>query len=197
MLCAFANSAYSASLDRTGTLWSPYIEWSLDNPSYTGNPFDLLATVTFTHNGSGEIRKTEMFYDGGTTWKFRFTGTHTGTWTFTTQSSDPDLNNLSGSVTVNANPNQNVKGFMTKIGNKWARQIGENNEREAFTPQFRLAFTEIPSDWTPWQPPTPMIQYDAWNDLALHNGDTVCFRTKALNSAGLSDYSTGTCSTLP
>ncbi|RMF64766.1 MAG: hypothetical protein D6746_01240, partial [Bacteroidetes bacterium] len=43
------QSTGSGSLDRTGTLWSPYLEWSVENPTYSGNPFDLVATVTFTH----------------------------------------------------------------------------------------------------------------------------------------------------
>lgn len=115
-------------LDKTGTLWAPYLEWSLDNPSYSGNPFDLVATVTFKHTASGETRRTEMFYNGGTTWKFRFTGTRTGAWTFTTSSSDSDLNGHSGNITINPNPNSNIKGFLVKAGNKFAQQVGENGE---------------------------------------------------------------------
>jgi len=147
LLTAFSNAAHAAVLDRTGTMWAPYIEWTLDNPSYSGNPFDLIATTTFTHPASGETRITEMFYAGGTIWKFRFAGTKTGTWTFTTASSDKELTGHSGTVTINANSNPAIKGFATNIGNKWARQVDENDQLEAFVPQFRMAFTENPTDW--------------------------------------------------
>lgn len=105
-----------ASLDQNGTQWGPYLEWSLTNPTYTGNPFDLVATVTFVHQASGETRATEMFYDGENTWKFRFTATQTGTWTFTTTSADPDLAGKSGTIQVSAG---DLPGFVTSQGGQW------------------------------------------------------------------------------
>jgi len=43
----------------------------------------------------------------------------------------------------------------------------------------------------------PSLNYDAWNDLGLEKGDTVCFRLKAYNSVGSSDFSTGICGDIP
>ncbi len=40
--------ASETSLDRDGSLWAPFIEWSLDNATFAGNPFDLIATPTVT-----------------------------------------------------------------------------------------------------------------------------------------------------
>ena len=97
--------------------WAPFAEWQLNNPSYSGNPFDVEATATFTHSGSGETRTTPMFYDGNNRWKFRFTGTQPGEWTFTTSSADPELNGQTG--LVNVSPNANGNGFVTHVGNKW------------------------------------------------------------------------------
>ncbi|MBI5669314.1 MAG: DUF5060 domain-containing protein [Chloroflexi bacterium] len=122
----------AASLDQTGTVWSPYLEWNLPNPTYTGNPFDLAATVTFVHGDSGEIRRTGMFYAGDNTWKFRFTATRTGLWTFTTQSDDPDLNGHTGTVVVNPNPDPNITGFLTSVGNKFALQTGPDGQLRGF-----------------------------------------------------------------
>jgi hypothetical protein len=119
-----------ATLDRTGTLWAPYLEWSFENPDYQGNPFDLIAKVSFIHNESGEFRQTEMFYFGNNIWKFRFTGTRTGEWTFVTSSSNPYLNGHSGKITIAPNPDPNIKGFLVSKGNKFARQVGENGELE-------------------------------------------------------------------
>ncbi|NIV92486.1 DUF5060 domain-containing protein, partial [candidate division KSB1 bacterium] len=92
--------------------------------------FDLVATVTFVHNASGQTHTTEMFYDGDDTWKFRFTGTRTGLWTFTTSSSDADLDDKSGNILINPNPG--VPGFIKNFDNKWGRMGTE----EAFVPQF-------------------------------------------------------------
>jgi hypothetical protein len=118
-------------LDRQTTVWGPFLEWSLDNPSFNGNPFDLVATVTFSHAGS-ETRTTEMFYAGGTTWKFRFTGTRGGVWSFTSTSSDPELDGHTGAVTVgSALPG--ATGFVAQAGDKWVLEgLG------AFVPQFLM-----------------------------------------------------------
>ena len=118
--------------DRDGTQWSPYTEWSLENATREGNPFDLLATATFVHEGSDEKRTTGMFYAGGDTWKFRFTGTRTGRWTFVTSSDDADLNDWRGAVTIRPNPDDDVPGFVAASGDKWIR----TGTGRAFVPQL-------------------------------------------------------------
>jgi len=111
------------------------VEWSVQNPSYGGNPFDLIATVTFTHLESGETRRTEMFYDGGNTWKYRFIPTQEGTWNYSTQSSDSNLNNIRGQVSVAA-AEKNQKGFLVAKGNKFS---WEGRGDLAITPHFVMA----------------------------------------------------------
>jgi hypothetical protein len=119
-------------LDQVGQQWTSYLEWSLANPSYTGNPFDLIATATFVHAESGETRTTGMFFDGDDTWKFRFTGTRTGVWTFTTNSDDPELHGKSGTVTIEPSTNPNLTGFISNAGDKWLATA----TNRAFVPQF-------------------------------------------------------------
>jgi len=132
---AFSSGiAWGGEVDQTGQLWAPYVEWSFENPTYSGNPFDLMASAKFTHMASGEVHTTELFYNGDNTWKLRFAGTRTGEWTFTTTSADPDLNNRSGIVTIY--PNLGGYGFVTNVGNKWARQLTEDGEVEPFVPNF-------------------------------------------------------------
>jgi hypothetical protein len=124
-----ADESHPGGLDRTGTLWAPYIEWALTNPTHAGNPFDLEAWVTFTHSDTGRTHRTQMFHDGGDTWKFRFTGTRTGKWNFITESADPDLNGHRGAVTIDPNPDPVITGFLTSRGNKFALQTGEDELR--------------------------------------------------------------------
>ena len=118
---------------RTGTQWAPFVQWKLPNKSIDGNPFDLTAIVTFTHESSGESRQTAMFYVGDDRYAFRFAGTRAGQWTFVTKSSDPDLDGRRGAVTIQAN--EQTLGFVTGSGSKWARQAGDGRPR-AFVPQY-------------------------------------------------------------
>ena len=102
--------------NKTGKQWIP-LEWSFENPTFKGNPYDLIATVVFVHSKTAEEHTTEMFHDGKDTWKFRFTGTRPGRWTFTTSSKDKDLGDKQGTVIIKPNPG--VNGFVTNFGNKW------------------------------------------------------------------------------
>jgi hypothetical protein len=156
-----ALCAQGATTDKTGTLFTPVLEWSVDNPDWAGNPFDVLASATFTHTASGEERKVGMFFAGGTTWKFRFSGTRLGEWTFTTASKDREHAGHDGTVTIEPNPDRDACGFVTTVptpaplaksaktagdegrvwhvGNKWARYNSSGN-LETFVPHFRMGF---------------------------------------------------------
>jgi len=129
-------------------LWQP-VEWSFQNSSHAGNPYDLIAHATFTHKKSNNQIKTELFYNGGDKWTLRFTGTEVGPWDFITKSKDPELDGLKGSVMIKPNPG--VAGFMTSYGNKWGR-LGVN---EAFVPQL-VMFTS-PDEY--YQNPELIDQY--------------------------------------
>ena len=47
-----------------------------------------------------------------------------------------------------------------------------------------------------FDPQAPSVTYDPVTNLGLRPGDTVCFRLKAYNSDGESDFSQGTCTTV-
>ncbi len=115
------------SLDRNGFLWGPHLEWSFENEDETGNPFDIEATAMFTHTGSGETRRTGMFFNGAMKWKLRFTGTRTGEWTFVTQSAAAALHGKRGKVRIlegrpadPAGKGAHSRGFIMSVdGNRW------------------------------------------------------------------------------
>ncbi len=119
---------------RRGKQWAPYLEWTLSNPGFEGNPFELLATATFTHERTGARHRTGMFHAGNENWKFRFSGTRPGRWTLRTECRDPELDGWHGEVTIEASPQG--YGFVTGFGDKWARQRGTAGALEAFVPQF-------------------------------------------------------------
>jgi hypothetical protein len=136
------------NLGKQSTMMWEWEEWSLENPTYSGNPFDLVATVTFEHQDSNQQHTTEMFYAGDQTWNFRFTGTALGEWTFETASSDSDLDGLKGTVIVEPNPDPDTYGFVTNIGNQWARFQGNEGQIEPLIPQFAMPFDEPSQTWT-------------------------------------------------
>ena len=117
---------------RDALQWHPYVEWTVENQSHQGNPFDLVASVEFTHSESGDRIQTEMFYDGADRWKFRFTGTRKGRWAFRTTSRDVDLDGISGAVFVKPNGSLQVHGFVWHSGSKWVWRANG----EAFVPQY-------------------------------------------------------------
>ena len=126
------------------------MEWSIDNSEYTGNPFDVIATAPFTHTESGEERTTGPFYDGGFTWKLRFTGTRLGEWSLTTTSDDPELDGHNGTVTINPNSDPDTYGLVTQVGNKWARYKGNDGAVEPLVPHFRMVCKEGEEPPTTW-----------------------------------------------
>jgi len=129
----FADTAGANDLgSRSARVWECQ-EYGLTNTTWSGNPFDLVATVTFRHEK--ETRTTEMFYAGANTWKFRFTGTRTGAWTFSTSSSDADLDGHTGSIAVTPRAHPGIKGFLTHVGNKYAIMTEDIDHREGYVYQ--------------------------------------------------------------
>ena len=130
-----ASSLYSANKtfpQTRGSQWYPCLEWSVENPSHDGNPFDLETKVIFVHRKTGRSVTTSMFYDGGHTWRLRFTGILPGEWSFQTFSDDADLNGWAGTITIEENADPRAHGFIEALGNKWGWQGTE----EAFIPQY-------------------------------------------------------------
>ncbi|MHC4473735.1 MAG: DUF5060 domain-containing protein, partial [Planctomycetota bacterium] len=118
--------------DVTAEMWE-HEEWSLPNSTWSGNPFDLVATVTFTHEETGRTRKTEMFYAGDDVWMFRFTGTLEGDWTWQSASTDANLDGHGGTIEVVAQPDPEVKGFLTSSGDKFAIMVDDENDLQGFS----------------------------------------------------------------
>lgn len=109
---------------KTCNLNEPYIEWSLPYSDFDSNPYDVIAYAVFTHEETGEIKRSLMFYDGQDTWKFRFTGTKPGHWTFKTEGPGT-LDGYFGSVSVRKNSTTN-NGFLVSK-NIWSNLRPGNN----------------------------------------------------------------------
>lgn len=123
VLCMMINeSKLDASMNRESSVFE-VLEWSLENPDWSGNPFDLQATATFTHHDTNRVIRTPLFYDGEDTWRFRFTAPRHGTWTFATTSPHQALDGHKG--TVDVTPDPEALGFFTTKETKFARQVGD------------------------------------------------------------------------
>ncbi len=57
--------------------------------------------------------------------------------------------------------------------------------------------TDIKAFAGSFDPASPLIQYDSWFDLALKPGDQACFKLRAYNADGISDWSSPVCSIIP
>ena len=136
LACHFAaTTGYGADLDtREAVVWRCE-EWTLENASWSGNPFDVIAEVIFVHSRTNEQHATQMFYAGGNQWRFRFTGTRTGEWGFHTSSNDSDLDGYTGSLTVSPRANSDMKGFLTHVGNKYAIMDEDIDHMEGYVYQ--------------------------------------------------------------
>src|SRR5262245_27962091 len=63
------------------------------------NPYaELAAEAVLTEPESSKTRRVPLFWDGGTTWKFRFAPDLLGTWKWTVESRDRGLGGKSGSL---------------------------------------------------------------------------------------------------
>ena len=88
----FCNSVYAVDIEK----WKQF-RVSFTNTTWTGNPFDLDFTSTFTHTSNGRQMIQFGFYAGNNTWKVYFMPDEVGEWTYITNSSDAELNGLTGS----------------------------------------------------------------------------------------------------
>jgi hypothetical protein len=127
----FAAGSVSAQLGDLSSEVFEFQEWTLTTGSAPANPYEVDATATFTPVDGGAALETGVFYDGidGSgqhVYKFRFTGIEAGQ-TYNVATSG-DLGVQTGSFTVAPNANGNATGFLTNVGNKFARQVGNDGQ---------------------------------------------------------------------
>jgi len=111
------------SYDLSGLAHNPFLEYTFVTTDYTGDPYDVVASATFTHTDL-ETYVVPLYFAGSNTWKLRFTGPRVGLYTFVTSSSHTGLNGLVGTATVDANPDTTAKGYLTASGTKYAYLTG-------------------------------------------------------------------------
>jgi hypothetical protein len=86
----------------------------------------------------------------------------------------------SGTITLDWNPNADVvSGYEIYAGPTESTAVN--------------LIKTIPLGTNGFNANAPSIQLDPWNDLGLQSGDQVCFRMKAYNIIGKSDYSVAAC----
>lgn len=117
---------------KSTTVFYPHVDFVIEDVTYSGNPFDVIVNITFTHTDTGKNIRSLAFYDGdwdGRTgvstqdsWVIRFTGIKAGEWTFTTFSSNSNLNGHTGTIiVVRQDQGDEIlgRGFLTGENNRW------------------------------------------------------------------------------
>ena len=90
-------STYEITLAATGSYTNPYANGPSLNATFTGP--------------AGATKSVSGFWDGGNTFKVRFTPTAQGAWTYTTRSGDQGLNGSGGTINATA-PSDGQHGFL-------------------------------------------------------------------------------------
>jgi Protein of unknown function (DUF4038)/Domain of unknown function (DUF5060)/Putative collagen-binding domain of a collagenase/RTX calcium-binding nonapeptide repeat (4 copies) len=76
-----------------------------DTGTYSNPYADATATVTFVQP-NGQTLEMPIFWDGGDTWKMRFSPDEVGDWSWSITSNDTGLNGQSGTISVVASDNR-------------------------------------------------------------------------------------------
>jgi len=97
LLALFQHAAIAQQVEQ----WGRHII-SIQNVSYSGNPFEIEVDGIFTHTSSGTSLTIPGYYAGNSVWKIAFMPTKTGAWTYRTVSPDSDLNGETGSISATA-----------------------------------------------------------------------------------------------
>ncbi len=100
LLCALILTTPSASPAADVPLFAP-CEVTLTSTGQSGNPYTAIAVdVRLTPPNGGTVRTLPMFWDGGTTWKFRVAPDEVGEWSWSVTSGDSGLDGKTGHFTV-------------------------------------------------------------------------------------------------
>jgi hypothetical protein len=111
------QATYRSTADFAGT-WQRH-KISIENTTYSGNPFELEVSATFTHEESGDTITMPGYYAGNDTWKVEFMSTEDGTWNYETESTDSDLDGVTGSVEHTEGAKVGILGADPDAGRKW------------------------------------------------------------------------------
>jgi hypothetical protein len=109
----FTLSGVNAALAQDVPIYGRF-EAEFNHSSQSSNPYrQLSATMTLTQP-DGHTVTVPLFWDGGSTWRARFSPWLTGTWRYTTSSADKGLDNKSGSFECVTSTN---KGSLVQMPN--------------------------------------------------------------------------------
>jgi Domain of unknown function (DUF5060) len=112
--CIIASS--TGGVPRCGVFEQSFTHSGSYNNPYT----DVTATATFTQP-DGRSRSIPLFWDGGSTWKVRFSADRLGEWSWSVSSSDSGLNGAGGSF--NCLPSYTHGGIVPMAGYSHHLQI--------------------------------------------------------------------------
>ena len=92
---------------------------TLNNSTYSGNPFELEVDCTFTHTNSEKEISLPGYYSGEGAWSVAFMPTLIGKWTYETSSADPDLDGVKGLISCIDSGHPGMLKADTEHPRKW------------------------------------------------------------------------------
>ena len=106
---------------------------TLNNSTYSGNPFELAVEARFTHTTTSAQLTLPGYYDGSNQWKIGFMPTKLGEWTYTTSSGDSDLNSYTGTINCVPSGHPGPLAEDPSHRNKWKYADGGYGHCSTFT----------------------------------------------------------------
>lgn len=100
LLLASPAALFASVPGRATPLFAPY-EVALAAAGVYANPYAECAADVVLDGPRGDgVRTAPLFWDGGSTWRFRFAPDRIGAWKWQVRSTDAGLNGQAGSFTV-------------------------------------------------------------------------------------------------
>jgi len=124
LLLFTATGATSFAQQVNVETWSR-VEIDISNTSFSGNPFELEVDAVFTHQSSGDSLRLPGYYSGNNIWTISFMPTKQGEWDYITESTDVDLNSVSGTVSASASNRQGLLAPDPTNSKKWRFANGD------------------------------------------------------------------------
>lgn len=119
-------------------------EESFDAAAAPSNPYKAISATAVIERAYGRRHEVPLFWDGGRTWRVRFSPDVEGVWSWRIQSNDPALNGRTGAFRVE--PGKSAGGIQPKVHREHALQREDGSPYYLFGDTNWAAFNDDPAE---------------------------------------------------